>query len=80
MRPSCTTRLTLCSYTLPAWASPLKSRNYRGDYELDAKVYSAVTGDKKTQKDLETDRAAHHHAVACRYDTAHERDRPAQQA
>ena len=23
--------MTLCNYTLPGWASPLKSRNYRGD-------------------------------------------------
>ena len=45
--------LTLCSYTLPAWASPLKSRNYRGDYELESKVYTAVTGEKITQKELE---------------------------
>jgi aldehyde:ferredoxin oxidoreductase len=46
--------LTCCNYTLPIWASPLKSRNYRGDDTLDAQVYSAVTGDAKTQKDLET--------------------------
>ncbi|HUJ26438.1 MAG TPA: aldehyde ferredoxin oxidoreductase C-terminal domain-containing protein, partial [Myxococcales bacterium] len=41
-------------YTLPVWASPLKSRNYRGDSTLDAQVYSAVTGQTVTQKDLET--------------------------
>lgn len=45
--------LTCCNYTLPLWASPLKSRNYRGDDTLDAQVYSAVTGDTKTEKDLE---------------------------
>ena len=44
--------LTLCSYTLPAWASPLKSRNYRGDYELEAKVWTAVTGEEATMADI----------------------------
>ena len=29
--------LTICNYTLPGWASPLKSRNYRGDADMDAK-------------------------------------------
>jgi aldehyde:ferredoxin oxidoreductase len=46
--------LTCCNYTLPVWASPLKSRNYRGDTQLDAKVFAAVTGQTVTQKDLET--------------------------
>ncbi|HTO98539.1 MAG TPA: aldehyde ferredoxin oxidoreductase N-terminal domain-containing protein [Myxococcales bacterium] len=46
--------LTCCNYTLPVWASPLKSRNYRGDTTLDAQVFSAVTGQTVTQKDLET--------------------------
>ena len=45
--------LTQCNYTLPVWASPLKSRNYAGDASLEAQTYSAVTGDMKTQKDLE---------------------------
>ncbi len=36
--------LTQCNYTLPVWASPLKSRNYRGDATLEAKTYQAITG------------------------------------
>ena len=55
--------LTLCNYTLPVWASPLKSRNYRGDPSLEAQAYSAVTGDPATQKDLERDRLADLHPV-----------------
>jgi aldehyde:ferredoxin oxidoreductase len=45
--------LTLCNYTLPGWASPLKSRNYRGERNLEAMFYSAVTGDTKTAQQLE---------------------------
>jgi aldehyde:ferredoxin oxidoreductase len=45
--------LTECNYTLPVWASPLKSRNYRGDITLSAQVLSAVTGEAFTLKDLE---------------------------
>ncbi len=45
--------MTLCNYTLPTWASPLKSRNYRGDVEMEAKLYSAVTGDAVTRQQLE---------------------------
>ncbi|HSJ55933.1 MAG TPA: aldehyde ferredoxin oxidoreductase [Anaerolineae bacterium] len=45
--------MTLCNYTLPIWASPLKERNYRGDPTLDAQLYSAVTGDQKTREELE---------------------------
>ncbi len=45
--------LTICNYTLPGWASPLKSRNYRGDADMDAKYYSAVTGETVTRKQLE---------------------------
>jgi hypothetical protein len=36
--------LTQCNYTLPVWASPLKSRNYRGDPTLEAQTYEAITG------------------------------------
>ncbi|MDP2718825.1 MAG: aldehyde ferredoxin oxidoreductase N-terminal domain-containing protein, partial [Dehalococcoidia bacterium] len=38
---------TMCDYngTAGAWVSPLKSRNYRGDPDLEAKIFSAVTGD-----------------------------------
>jgi aldehyde:ferredoxin oxidoreductase len=46
--------LTLCNYTLPGWASPLKSRNYRGERNLEARFYSAVTGDTVTAQQLET--------------------------
>jgi aldehyde:ferredoxin oxidoreductase len=46
--------LTECNYTLPVWASPLKSRNYRGDPTLNAQVLSAITGQAVTHKDLET--------------------------
>jgi aldehyde:ferredoxin oxidoreductase len=45
--------MTLCNYTLPAWTSPLKERNYRGDPAMDAKIYSAVTGDTKSREELE---------------------------
>jgi aldehyde:ferredoxin oxidoreductase len=45
--------LTICNYTLPGWASPLKSRNYRGDADMDAKYYSAVTGENVTRAHLE---------------------------
>jgi aldehyde:ferredoxin oxidoreductase len=45
--------MTLCNYTLPAWTSPLKERDYRGDPAMDAKIYSAVTGDEKTKEELE---------------------------
>jgi aldehyde:ferredoxin oxidoreductase len=78
--------LTACNYTLPVWASPLKSRNnaytdaqgnavggephylsvippegttpiptpgYRGDPELDVKVFNAVTGQNLTFAEYE---------------------------
>jgi aldehyde:ferredoxin oxidoreductase len=45
--------LTLCNYTLPGWASPLKSRNYRGARDMEALMYSAVTGDTVTAQQLE---------------------------
>ncbi|MDB9822878.1 aldehyde ferredoxin oxidoreductase [Deltaproteobacteria bacterium] len=45
--------LTLCNYTLPTWCSPLKSRKYRGDLDMEAKIYSAVTGDKVTRQEIE---------------------------
>jgi aldehyde:ferredoxin oxidoreductase len=45
--------MTLCNYTLPVWCSPLKSRNYRGDVEMEAKLYSAITGDKVSREELE---------------------------
>jgi aldehyde:ferredoxin oxidoreductase len=36
--------ITQCNYTLPVWASPLKSKNYRGDPSLEAQTYQAITG------------------------------------
>jgi aldehyde:ferredoxin oxidoreductase len=45
--------MTACNYTLPTWASPRKDRNYRGDIGMEAKVYSAVTGDSVSQEELE---------------------------
>lgn len=46
--------LTECNYTLPVWASPLKSRGYRGDPTLNAQVLSAITGEEVSHKELET--------------------------
>ena len=46
--------MTLCNYTLPGWASPLKSRNYRGDKDIEAKFFTAVTGESVTRQDMET--------------------------
>ncbi len=45
--------LTLCNYTLPGWASPLKSRNYRGARDMEALMYSAVTGHTVTAQEME---------------------------
>jgi len=45
--------LTLCNYTLPGWGSPQKSRNYRGARDLEARVYSAVTGHTVTAQQIE---------------------------
>jgi aldehyde:ferredoxin oxidoreductase len=67
--------LTCCNYTLPVWASPLKSRDnafgeaagephylaigavatkgYRGDPELDVKVFNASTGLSLTMAEYE---------------------------
>ena len=45
--------LTACNYTLPTWNSPRKDRNYRGDVEMEARVYSAVTGDNVSREELE---------------------------
>jgi len=45
--------MTLCNYTLPGWASPLKSRNYRGDIDIEAQFWTAVTGQAVTRADME---------------------------
>ncbi len=47
--------LTMCNWTQPLWASPLKERNYRGDVDAEAKLFSAVTGIQKTRAELEQD-------------------------
>ncbi|HTP52168.1 MAG TPA: aldehyde ferredoxin oxidoreductase N-terminal domain-containing protein [Anaeromyxobacteraceae bacterium] len=40
--------ITQCNYTLPVWASPLKSRKYRGDPSLEGQAFEAITGKKAT--------------------------------
>ncbi|MBJ6725577.1 aldehyde ferredoxin oxidoreductase N-terminal domain-containing protein [Geomesophilobacter sediminis] len=42
-----------CDWTLPAWLSPLKSRGYRGDINMHADLYAAVTGDKVDLKQFQ---------------------------
>jgi aldehyde:ferredoxin oxidoreductase len=44
--------MTTCNYTLPTWASPWKERNYRGDPDMEAKSFAAVTGDELTQEEM----------------------------
>jgi aldehyde:ferredoxin oxidoreductase len=45
--------LTLCNWMYPLVASPHKDKNYEGDYSAEAKLYSAVTGDKKDAHELD---------------------------
>lgn len=40
---------TLCNWMYPMSMSPLKERNYKGDFELDAKYMTAVTGEEWTR-------------------------------
>ena len=44
--------LTLCNWVWPMAQSPSKSRNYRGDLDLEAKFYKAVTGEDVTTDEL----------------------------
>mgnify|MGYP002245139085 CR=1 FL=1 len=44
--------LTLCNWTWPMTMSPTKARNYRGDLDLEAKFFKAVTGEDLTTDDL----------------------------
>lgn len=44
--------LTLCNWVWPMTMSPTKSRDYRGDLDLEAKFYKAVTGIEVTTDDL----------------------------
>ena len=61
--------LTLCNWMYPLAASPLKSRGYEGDNSVEARLYSAVTGDRKdaAQLDLVAERIfAMHRALTMR--------------
>jgi len=48
--------ITMCDYNgmYGAWVSPWKALNYRGEPDLEARFYSAVTGDTKTRAQYET--------------------------
>jgi aldehyde:ferredoxin oxidoreductase len=45
--------LPLCNWMFPWLVSPVKGRDYRGDNGLEAKFYSAVTGDGKSEQELD---------------------------
>ena len=45
--------LTLCNWMYPLSGSPLKEREYVGDDEVEAKLYSLVTGDEKSKAELD---------------------------
>ncbi|MDO4289680.1 MAG: aldehyde ferredoxin oxidoreductase [Eggerthellaceae bacterium] len=44
--------LTLCNWVWPMAMSPSKSRDYRGDLDLEAKFFTAVTGQEVTTEEL----------------------------
>ncbi|NPD30906.1 aldehyde ferredoxin oxidoreductase [Eggerthellaceae bacterium zg-1084] len=44
--------LTLCNWVWPMTMSPTKARDYRGDLDLEAKFFTAVTGVETTTDDL----------------------------
>lgn len=44
--------LTLCNWVWPMAMSPSKTRDYRGDLDLEAKFYTAVTGEEITTEEL----------------------------
>lgn len=44
--------LTLCNWVWPMTVSPSKDRDYRGDLDLEAKFWKAVTGEEVTTDDL----------------------------
>ena len=44
--------LTLCNWVWPMTMSPTKARDYRGDLDLEAKFFKAVTGEDTTTDDL----------------------------
>ena len=43
-----------CDWMMPIWLSPLKSKNYRGDINFHADLYSAVTGETVDLKTYQT--------------------------
>lgn len=45
--------LGLCSWSAPWNVSPIKEEGYVGDNEMEAKLFTAVTGIKRTQKELD---------------------------
>lgn len=44
--------LTLCNWVWPMTVSPTKARDYRGDLDLEAKFFKAVTGENVSTDDL----------------------------
>jgi aldehyde:ferredoxin oxidoreductase len=44
--------LTLCNWVWPMTMSPTKARDYRGDLDLEAKFYTAVTGEQVSTDEL----------------------------
>ena len=44
--------LVLCNWVWPMAMAPAKERSYRGDLDLEAQFYTAVTGQKVTIDDL----------------------------
>ena len=44
--------LTVCNWVWPMTMSPSKTRDYRGDLDLEAKFFTAVTGEEVTTEDL----------------------------
>ena len=44
--------LTVCNWVWPMAQSPSKTRDYRGDLDLEAKFYTAVTGEEVSTDDL----------------------------
>ncbi len=44
--------LTLCNWVWPMTCSPDRRRNYRGDLDLEAKFFKAVTGEEVTTEEL----------------------------
>ena len=44
--------LTVCNWVWPMTMSPTKARDYRGDLDLEAKFFTAVTGEQVSTDDL----------------------------